>query len=176
VGRIKRISVAIVVDGTLVEDAAGNSTWTPRTPDEMEKFEELVSKAVGLDSSRGDQIAVVNTRFESPEVLEPLPEIPFWVDLAVKWGTSLLLMLVLAFGVVRPMITAWQARPTLVPASGPPLTDEELGRMALDPTAGALPAAVPATGERLRLQAIESTKDDPKRAAQIIRAWLLVED
>jgi flagellar M-ring protein FliF len=181
VGRLKKLSVAVVVDGKMVAGKEGAATWKARTPKEMKQFTELVSKAVGIDSTRGDQLAVINTRFEPVVVIEETdtPGLPVWADQSIKWGSLLLLALLFVFGVVGPIVRAAKSQSGRVPLGGQLIDGQPGGRDArLDVITGALPSGPgpKASGERMRLQAIESTKDDPKRAAQIIRAWLMVEE
>jgi len=185
VGRLKRVSVAVAIGGKSAADADGNTTWEPRTADEMKQFNDLVAKAVGYDKQRGDQVTVITSQFEmpkAPESVTPVGASP-WIREAIKWGSILLLMLLFAFGVVRPLSKAVIPPATaLVPAMGPPLVEEDLEGMAGSVAAGALPEASEfveegaPSGERLRLRAVESTQQNPEKAAQIIRAWLLVEE
>ncbi len=62
-GDIKRLSVAVVVDGQTATDASGKDRYTPRTPQEMAQIQSLVKSAMGFDSSRGDQVQVSNMQF-----------------------------------------------------------------------------------------------------------------
>lgn len=64
IGRIKRLSVAVLVDGVRTKDAEGKDLYTPRSEQELKEIQRLVSSAVGLDTSRGDTIEVVNLQFE----------------------------------------------------------------------------------------------------------------
>jgi len=67
-GTIKKLSVAVAVDGVTAFDAKGVATgYTPRTPQEMQHIEQLVRSAVGFDQTRGDQISVINVRFAHDE-------------------------------------------------------------------------------------------------------------
>ncbi len=69
-GQIRRLSVAVVVDGTYkASDDGKTSTYVPRTDDELSKIKELVRSAVNFDATRGDTIEVVNMQFAQPEVL-----------------------------------------------------------------------------------------------------------
>ncbi len=61
-GAVKRISVAVVVDGSTA-DGAGKDSYKPRTPQELKQIESLVKSAIGFDASRGDQVQVVNMPF-----------------------------------------------------------------------------------------------------------------
>ena len=63
-GAIRKISVSVAVDGATAPGAGGKpGAYTPRTPEEMAKLDELVKGAVGFDQARGDQVKVVNVRF-----------------------------------------------------------------------------------------------------------------
>ncbi|MCL7466471.1 flagellar basal-body MS-ring/collar protein FliF [Phaeovulum sp. NW3] len=63
-GAVKRITVAVLVDGIQTADANGNATWEPRPDAEMEALRELVASAVGFDESRGDVITLRSMPFE----------------------------------------------------------------------------------------------------------------
>jgi flagellar M-ring protein FliF len=77
VGEIKRISVAVIVDGTYrrSEKAKGQYEWsyTPRTPEEMQKLENICKRAVNFDPERGDKVEVVNIPFETGNLPEANP-------------------------------------------------------------------------------------------------------
>ncbi len=70
-GRIKRLSVAVLVDGTYGKATSGQSEYQARAPEEIERINALVRSAIGFDQRRGDTIEVVNLRFaEAPAVSE----------------------------------------------------------------------------------------------------------
>lgn len=73
-GAIKRLSVAVLVDGIYQLDQNGNRVYAPRTPEELKQLTELVQTAVGYREDRGDTVKVVNLKFAVPEI-EKLPEI-----------------------------------------------------------------------------------------------------
>jgi flagellar M-ring protein FliF len=63
-GRIKRLAVAVAVDGVTAPGADGRpGEYTPRAPEEMQRIDQLVKAAVGFDGARGDQVVVTNVRF-----------------------------------------------------------------------------------------------------------------
>ncbi len=62
-GQVKRLSVAVVVDGTTTTAADGTQTYQERSPEEMEKLKALVRSAVNFNETRGDTLEVVNMRF-----------------------------------------------------------------------------------------------------------------
>ncbi len=68
-GQIKRLSVAVAVDGVTAPGKGGKpGPYTPRSAEEMRRIEDLVRTAVGYSEERGDQVTVVNVRFPSLDV------------------------------------------------------------------------------------------------------------
>jgi len=70
-GDIKRLSAAVIIDGTYIEQTGedGNpvQTYMARDSKEMKTFEDIVKKAIGFDDSRGDQVTVSNISFNMPK-------------------------------------------------------------------------------------------------------------
>ncbi|GJE40730.1 flagellar basal-body MS-ring/collar protein FliF [Methylobacterium persicinum] len=114
-GRIKRLSVAVVVDGVYTTGPDGKPIYAPRQPAELERITALVRSAVGFDKARGDQIEVVNLRFaEGPNappqfeeqglvqsILSPSKEdVMRFGELAVLG----ILTLIVLMTVVRPLV------------------------------------------------------------------------
>lgn len=62
-GKVNRISVAVLVDGTYPDDASGKPVYTPRSDAERAQLETLVKSAIGFDEKRGDKVDIVNMRF-----------------------------------------------------------------------------------------------------------------
>lgn len=65
-GNVKRLSVAILVDGIYSpdpKDPNGLPVYQPRSQQELDKIGSLVKSAVGFDTARGDKIEVVNMQF-----------------------------------------------------------------------------------------------------------------
>jgi len=97
-----RLSVAVLVDEA--PNPSGTGTL-PRTPEEITQYKNLVSRAVGLDPTRGDKIEVVSVRFTAPEAFDepagdgiPAPTGTF-DDPMVRWiaiGAGALLLIGLA--------------------------------------------------------------------------------
>ena len=72
VGELKRLSVAVLVDGTYIEEAPAEGAaegvevkrkYSPRSEEELKKIDDLVRKAVGYTESRGDEIKIENIQF-----------------------------------------------------------------------------------------------------------------
>ena len=67
-GAIRRLTLAVLVDGQRTTAADGTVTWQPRTDAELSDLRELVSSASGLDEARGDVLTLKSLEFE------PLPD------------------------------------------------------------------------------------------------------
>jgi flagellar M-ring protein FliF len=65
-GQVRKLSIAVLVDGTYTPDADGKMQYAPRSKDEMAQIEAIVRSATGYDAKRGDVIDVANMRFVSP--------------------------------------------------------------------------------------------------------------
>ena len=61
--RIARVSMAVLVDGTMAKDKSGKDVWTPLDDSELERITTLAQTAVGFDKARGDEVRVVSMRF-----------------------------------------------------------------------------------------------------------------
>jgi len=112
-GRVNRISVAVLVDGTYAKNDKGEVAYQPRAKEEMDRISALVRSAIGFDQKRGDQIEVVNLRFaEAPANAIPEPE--GWMPTFqftkedILRGAELLVMallgLIVLLLVVRPLV------------------------------------------------------------------------
>ena len=125
-GTLKRVSVAVVVDGTSVTDAAGKITYTPRTAKDMSQIENLVKSAIGFDKTRGDEVQVTNMQFASIDTgpITP-PATPLFGLDSGEWfkiievGILSLTALLIGFFVARPMINRLFAPLANAAASGP---------------------------------------------------------
>ncbi len=111
-GRIKKLSVAVAVDGVTPLDAKGKpGTYSPRTADEMGHIQDLVRSAMGFDKDRGDQLSVVNVRFDhAADTGEGVSAAsPFNFDKndimrVAELGVMLVVAGLLIFFVARPMM------------------------------------------------------------------------
>ncbi|MET0156263.1 MAG: flagellar basal-body MS-ring/collar protein FliF [Rickettsiales bacterium] len=110
VGSVKKLSVAILVDGQYTfDEAKGDYVYSPRPQEELDKLEALARSAVGFDEKRGDALRIVNMAF-SRDVQGIEPEKPFeWIkrDLGsivqtLMIGVVVTLIILL---VVRPIVS-----------------------------------------------------------------------
>ena len=112
-GRVKRLSVAVLVDGTYAKGADGKEIYTPRSDKEIAKIEALVKSAIGFDSARGDQLQVVNLQFATPDpIAAPAPAAKPFLGLTKadymrigEFGVLSILALIAMFFVFRPMLS-----------------------------------------------------------------------
>lgn len=61
--QIRRMTIAVLVDGIEEKGADGVMAWKPRPAEELERIGRLVRSAVGFEEKRGDQVEVVTMRF-----------------------------------------------------------------------------------------------------------------
>lgn len=111
VGSIKRLSVAVVVNGNRkVSDAKGKTSTKTLTDAEKEQIDNLVRDAVGFDQTRGDSLNVQVAAFtESKEIVEKLPlwERPDTIELGkelLKYALIAAVMLFVIFRVIKPAL------------------------------------------------------------------------
>ncbi len=110
-GGIRRLTVAVLVDGERSTDAAGKEVWQPRAEDELTALRDLVASAVGFDEKRGDVITIRTLAFQPVEPLGTAAERGLLDRLgldamsAIQLGILALLVLALGLFVVRPILT-----------------------------------------------------------------------
>lgn len=110
-GVIKRISVAVIVDGTYKAGENGAREFIPRTEQEMEQLTTLAKSAVGFNEDRGDVVEVVNMQFYNPEDMlnaeDPIIFMGFTKKEVMKMvegiGVAIVSILVILL-VIRPLI------------------------------------------------------------------------
>ncbi|WP_067340483.1 flagellar basal-body MS-ring/collar protein FliF [Stappia indica] len=132
-GGVRRLSVAVLVDGVYAPDANGEMVYTPRTDEELTRIQTLVQSAVGFDDRRGDKVEVVNLRFaQAPNMLAGEEDAGLFeftrADLMrfVELGVLFLIALLLTLFAVRPLVKRIlakeeEAAPVLLGADGQPL-------------------------------------------------------
>lgn len=171
-GRVKRLSVAVLVDGTYARGQGGEVTYQPRSNEDLERIGQLVRTAVGFDDGRGDKIEVVNLRFaEAPPAVTDLVEqslmqqlLSFTKEDLVRFaelGVISLLTLIVLMVVVRPLLKqvlapeagigralpAFMRNGTLVTSAE--TTGDPAGSRALATVSEGMPMEVDAPSERM---------------------------
>lgn len=175
-GRVKRVSVAVLLDNVRRKDAAGKETSEPLPAAQLEDITRLVKNAVGFDEARGDSVSVVNAAFRNDAPLAIAPEtVPIWkrpdVHEIARLVLGALALLALVLGVLRPMIRNLTAQ---VVASVPALPGG--GALGGGEAAGAIgnaaAAGAPLDYEQQIVQAKNLVAQDPKRVAQVVKTWV----
>ncbi|HEY1724397.1 MAG TPA: flagellar basal-body MS-ring/collar protein FliF [Steroidobacteraceae bacterium] len=174
-GRVKRVTVAVLVDNLRQVGADGKAAERPLTKAEIEDITRLVKDAVGFDEARGDSVNVVNQPFQpqTVETLKPEP-VPLWqrpwLRDVLRLVLGALVLVALALGVLRPLIKNLSAHALAAP---PPELLPADGRGADMHQATASAAFGPAQGYQQQLvQARGLVTQDAKRVAQVVRTWV----
>ncbi len=109
-GAIKRLTVAVLINGITSTNAAGEAQFQPRSEAELEALRELISAAVGFDSDRGDVITLKS--MELP-VVEPQGTVAtasfmdnIYIDAmsVIQMAALAIVTLILGLFVVRPIL------------------------------------------------------------------------
>ena len=152
-GVVRRLSVAVLVDGVYTVAADGKRTYQARSPEELKQLTALVRSAVGYDEKRGDTVDLVNMRFAgSDEVVPPLPANLLGFERAdiVKMGEMLVIAVVAVLFillVIRPLLMRVLENNAAAAAEGANLLPGQVGGApALPPPAGLSPALAAAAG------------------------------
>lgn len=110
-GDVKRITVAVLVDGTEGKDANGQVSVVPRSEDEIAALRDLVASAVGFDEKRGDVITLRSMAFQpiaEPGAMATAGMLgggaPLDLMLLIEIAALVLVVVVLALFVVRPAL------------------------------------------------------------------------
>jgi flagellar M-ring protein FliF len=148
-GTVRRLSVAVQVDGTYRTQPDGTVAYEPRSADELKELAALVRGAAGIAEDRGDRLEVVARRFVKPadQGAEPAPFLglereDYWR--AGELATYGLLTLVVLFFGVRPVVRRVLPTP---PATLPLLeAGTLLGPDGTPLPSGSAPALLPAPG------------------------------
>ncbi|MBA3582155.1 MAG: flagellar M-ring protein FliF [Gammaproteobacteria bacterium] len=181
-GTLQRLSVAVVVDDHVVKSKKGGKEQrTPLTPEEIERINNLVKEAIGFREARGDSVVVLNSAFQSEEIVEKVVQEPIWkqawVWSAIKQVAGAGVVLFILFGIVRPALRSYVnktpagaadvagAKGTLAIAGN---TQAALTRNQ-DPSQ--LPAPLHVYGDILNMARAMAT-DDPKRVAKVVKDWV----
>jgi flagellar M-ring protein FliF len=120
-GTVKRVSAAVLVDGTYTPGSNGAQAYAPRTQEELDKIATLVKSAIGFDDKRGDVVQVVNMPFaQNQETISDgtifmgldKQDLMRIVELVVLAAVAVLVLLL----VVRPLLNRLLALPGTVSA------------------------------------------------------------
>jgi flagellar M-ring protein FliF len=193
-GSVKRLSVAVVVDGKIVKtkdkDGVVESKTEAWAPEKLKEFESIVASAVGIDKKRGDSLEIKNmeftqTDFTDAEALLAEREKKAYIQSLLLYAGMGMVIVLFFFMVVRPFIKWITDNTSDGVETFLPQTLEELEK--LQGGAAGLPGledAVPGMPEQVDPEKIESemvkekvvtlVDANPQKAALILRDWLVV--
>jgi flagellar M-ring protein FliF len=179
-GRLKRLTVAVLIDNLRTTDAKGAVKETALPKEQLERITGLVKDAVGYDQGRGDSVNVVNASFTGATVDEPkdFESVPIWekpmVRDIVKAIAGLIALVILFLTVLRPLIRNLVA-PVKDSVFAPALPGGDSGSLASEQVAMAARAAESAPGlayEQQLAAARTLVSQDPKRVAQVVKTMV----
>ena len=193
-GRVNRISVAVLVDGSYAKNDKGEMVYAERSKEQLDRIAALVRSAIGFDQKRGDQVEVVNLRFADAPAVVPVSEPTGWLGMLqftkddIMYGIELAVMtllgLVVLFMVVRPLvkrILASEPVAAIANAALPALADSSAqaasGQNLIPGTnATAQMIDVAQVQGQVHAQSVhrvgELAQQNPNETASIIRQWL----
>ncbi|MFZ1989360.1 MAG: flagellar basal-body MS-ring/collar protein FliF, partial [Alphaproteobacteria bacterium] len=110
-GKLLRLSVAVLVDGSYDTAKDGKKAYKPRAQNELDQIKELIKTGIGFDAKRGDQVTVANLPFaqltvpEGGDVKAPFlgltkPDYLYIGQIAGLFVLALILLLL----VIRPVL------------------------------------------------------------------------
>lgn len=109
-GEVRRLSVAVLVDGKYTTNAEGEKVYEARSEQELDKIAALVRSAIGYDATRGDTIEVVNMKFAAIETSDtPYDNTLFGFDKnklldAAEIITVAIMIILVVLLVLQPMV------------------------------------------------------------------------
>ncbi len=194
IGVVKRLSVAVLVDGNRVKNEEGNYVYEPRGETEMELLATLVRSAIGFNADRGDTVDIINMQFAEFTEEEEKLELFFGLDkndllrIAEIMVLSIVAVLVILL-VVRPLVSrAFEAIPAgmaAVGADGRLLAEPGAAPALTAPAGEAVPAAADQFDELIDIDRVEGrvkassvkkvgeiVEKHPEEALSIIRSWM----
>jgi flagellar M-ring protein FliF len=194
VGKVRRLSVAVVIDDRLVTDPSTKETkYETWSENELERLAVLVRDAVGYSPARGDSVNIINTPFldnnlSADELVEPGFWEQDWFASLIKPFVGFFIILVMVVGLLRPILK------TLARTGAETRDDEEAQQLAALEAAGLgsfdelSDEAVTLTGgsalslpgpEESYEQMLNTVRglvaEDPGRVSQVIKLWINAE-
>src|SRR5438045_3076268 len=188
-GRVNRISVAVLVDGSYAKNDKGEMVYQERSKGQLDRIAALVRSAIGFDQKRGDQVEVVNLKFAEAPAVVPVAEpagllgmLQFTKDdvmYVIELGVMMLLSLVVVFMVIRPLVKRILAAEEVASLRNaePALSNESTGQnLVPGPNATAQMIDVAQVQGQVHAQSVhrvgELAERNPNETASIVRQWL----
>jgi len=171
VGSIKRLSVAVVVNGNRrVTDAKGKASVKALTDAEKEQIDNLVRDAMGFDQARGDSLNVQVTPFtENKELVEesPLWKQPDNIELGkelLKYALIAAIMFFVVFRIIKPALDTLIALNSKTGGFKASEASETIPEATYSP-------AAPSYEQSLQT-ARQIAQQEPKIVASVVKEWV----
>lgn len=191
VGSVKKISVAVLVDGKQIHitnaDGKTETKSEAWSADKIKEFEAIVTGTLALDKKRGDTLEFKNIDFV-PEDFEEAQRIldatatRGYIQSLILYGVIGMVILLFFFFVVRPYISWITENTTDNVDTFLPQTIEELEKIQRSSTLSALDEVVPdlpdrldpekVEGEMIREKIVTLVDNNPQKASLILKEWL----
>ena len=194
-GRVNRISVAVLVDGSYSKNEKGDLVYKERSKEELDRIATLVRSAIGFEQKRGDQVEVVNLKFAEAPAVAPIAEPAGFLGMmqftkddvmyVIELGVMMLLGLVVLFMVVRPLVkkvlsseemAALTNAVTAPPAEATAAVAAPAGQALLPGNATAHLIDVAQVQGQVHAQSVhrvgELAERNPNETVAIVRQWL----
>ncbi|SHF32504.1 flagellar M-ring protein FliF [Litoreibacter ascidiaceicola] len=198
-GSIKRVTVAVLVDGTKRIDEGGVEVWEPRSDEELLALDALVKSAIGFDETRGDSVTLRSMDLTPDPTLIETPENgwvtsrPLDVMALTRIAAAAFVVLALGLFVLRPILVAAKSAerplnelpspdlisgPTQVPALPAAIGKEQTQRGQAD----SIPKGLPVVGSNSlnapvqpedpveRLKALIDERQD--ETVEVLKSWI----
>lgn len=176
-GRLVRLTVAVVVDNKAAPDGKGKSV--PLTAQDLQHLTDLTKNVVGFNAQRGDSVSVINQAFsdapvDSAPVTESFWQRPGMLDL-IKQGAGILIALLIAFGLLKPMLKGLLRGPEPLPALAGPIPTVSV-RISDDEREDQVRIKSPQIQNMAYEQKIglarKLVQENPKQVAQVVMNWV----
>lgn len=117
-GEIRRLTVAVLVNGQLITDENGQEVWAPRPDEELTALRELVQSAIGFNAERGDIVTLQSMELsEAPIAGTLVDETPGFLSLnamsLIQLGVLSVVVLALGMLVLKPLLSTQPSLPPL---------------------------------------------------------------
>lgn len=182
-GKVTRLAVSVVVDGTYKADAKGNKTFAARTPDELKRIEDAVKQSVGFSADREDTFSISCMPFAQEGVdiaaLADKEKKQEFLTSLIKPGVFLIITLLVLLFVIRPLLR-WLKTVKVVERGHdsrralnqteelPQIEAEELPQIEAIAKSEEMKHAV--QGKRRAIERV--SKDDMNTATAVVKSWL----
>ncbi len=177
-GEIKKLSVAVMVEGKSAEDANGQAAYTPTPPDQLERLKKLVETAIGFDNARGDKVDIADMQFTAPPEAAAIEE-PFMTKAQMlqmgQYALLLIALIVVAIMIVKPTLSILLQALATVPAPAmPPVIQQQQQQMIQQPEESTIDMrAVQGRVKESMVKKVNEVIDQhPEESLNVVRNWM----